>query len=238
MAIETKHRESNIELFRIIMMLLIVAHHYVVDSGLLGMIAEPPYTWKHYFLYVFGMWGKIGINCFVLITGYFMCKSEISVRKFLKLLFEICFYYIVIYLIFVLCGYEELSAYGIYYALNPCKQIANSFTSCFLIYYLLIPFLNVMVNHLTKREHALLIAICITFFVIWDRLPGVIYYYNYVGWFCVLHVIASYIRFYLPKYMEKAHNRHEVFRMAVWGGIRSLDSDWTMHYDRERLEYE
>ncbi len=29
-------RDSNIELYRIISMLLIVAHHYVVNSGLIG----------------------------------------------------------------------------------------------------------------------------------------------------------------------------------------------------------
>lgn len=37
-----RQRESNLELFRIITMLLIVAHHYVVNSGLLGRIYENP----------------------------------------------------------------------------------------------------------------------------------------------------------------------------------------------------
>ena len=31
---EKKHRDSNLELFRILTMLLIIAHHYVVNSGL------------------------------------------------------------------------------------------------------------------------------------------------------------------------------------------------------------
>lgn len=30
-----KHRETGVELFRIITMLIIVAHHYVVNSGLM-----------------------------------------------------------------------------------------------------------------------------------------------------------------------------------------------------------
>lgn len=68
-----KIRDSNIELFRIIMMLSIVTHHYVVSSGITDIIAIPPYSWQAYFLYIFGLWGKIGINCFVLITGYYMC---------------------------------------------------------------------------------------------------------------------------------------------------------------------
>ena len=33
-----KQRDSNLELFRIITMLLIVAHHYVVNSGLMEVI--------------------------------------------------------------------------------------------------------------------------------------------------------------------------------------------------------
>ena len=85
-------RLSNFELYRIIVMLLIVAHHYVVNSGVEPLMAENPLAAKSIFLYLLGMWGKTGINCFVLITGYFMCKKQITLRKFLKLLLEVEFY--------------------------------------------------------------------------------------------------------------------------------------------------
>ena len=235
MTSEVKHRESNIELFRIIMMLLIVAHHYVVNSGVLDAIIMPPYTWKHYFLYVFGMWGKIGINCFVLITGYFMCKSDITIRKFLKLLLEVLFYNIAIYTIFAISRYEPFSMKGILSAINPIGSIADSFTSCFLIYYLLIPFLNAMVNHITRKQHAVLIGLCMLFFVIWDQIPEVEYRFNYVGWFCVLHTIASYIRFYLFDSNEKANNRHEVLLVITGGGIRGYCCDRSVYDDRTRM---
>lgn len=70
-------------------MLFIVSHYYLVNSGLLPVIENftPPgneLSLKVCFFYLFGMWGKTGINCFVLITGYFMCKSQITLRKFLK----------------------------------------------------------------------------------------------------------------------------------------------------------
>lgn len=35
-----KQRDSNLELLRIITMLVIVAHHYVVNSGLISEILE------------------------------------------------------------------------------------------------------------------------------------------------------------------------------------------------------
>lgn len=227
-------RDSNIELFRIIMMWLIVAHHYVVNSGMLDAIWEPPYTWQNYFLYVFGMWGKIGINCFVLITGYFMCKSDITIRKFLKLFLEVLFYNVVIYAIFAISGYEPFTFAGMGKAINPIGSISNGFVSCFLIYYLLIPYLNKVVNNISKRQHQYLLAICFLFFVVWDQLPGIEYQYNYVGWFCVLHVVASYIRLYMPN-EGKTKNRHEVLLIITGGGIRNFVSYHTMLHDRKRL---
>ena len=85
-------RDTNLELYRIFCMLLIVAHHYVVNSGLLAEILNPlPLSAKSAYLYVLGMWGKVGINCFLMITGYFMCVSRITLRKFIKILAEIYF---------------------------------------------------------------------------------------------------------------------------------------------------
>ena len=44
-------RSSNIELFRILSMITIVAHHYVVNSGLLDCIEkQAPLEFKDYFL--------------------------------------------------------------------------------------------------------------------------------------------------------------------------------------------
>ena len=48
-----KHRETGVELFRIITMLIIVAHHYVVNSGL--MTEE----------YVLGGYSSILVPCIV-----------------------------------------------------------------------------------------------------------------------------------------------------------------------------
>lgn len=67
-------RESNLELFRIIAMFFIVAHHYVVNSGLTSSnspLITNPFCVKSIFYFCFGAWGKTGINCFVLITGFF-----------------------------------------------------------------------------------------------------------------------------------------------------------------------
>lgn len=50
-------RNSNIELYRIVLMLIIIAHHYVVNSGIMDSITKQnALNYKSIFSSVFG-WG-------------------------------------------------------------------------------------------------------------------------------------------------------------------------------------
>lgn len=191
-----KIRRSNLELYRIIVMLLIVTHHYVVNSGLMNIMSEDPASFQSLYLYLIGMWGKTGINCFVLITGYFMCRSNITLRKFLKLFLEIMFYNVVIWAIFVATGYESFSIKMMLKDVLPITSIHNGFTSCFLVFYLFIPFLNILVGNLDKKKHQYLLALCLFTYTFLAMIPKIHVVFNYVTWFSVLYLISSYIRLY------------------------------------------
>lgn len=196
---QPKTRNSNLELYRIIVMLLIIAHHYVVNSRLGGVLQENPLSERSIFFYLFGAWGKTGINCFIMITGYFMCKSQITHRKFLKLLFEVLFYNVIIYAIFIATGYESLSLTGIE-NLIPMRNLSTNFISCFLVFFFCIPFLNVLILHLNKQKHQQLIGLCLFIYTLHGTLPHTSVNMNYVSWFCVIYFIASYIRLYSIPY--------------------------------------
>ncbi len=191
-----KVRNSNLELYRIIVMLLIVIHHYVVNSGLMPMMEADPLNAKSLFLYIWGMWGKTGINCFVLITGYFMCQSEITLWKFLKLFLEMLFYSFTINLCFMAFGYGDISLVSFLWRLFPVHSITDGFASCYLVFFLFIPFLNILLRNINKRQHQLLLILLLGVYSLLYFLPYIKVSYNYVTWFCVLYVIGSYLRFY------------------------------------------
>ncbi len=206
-------RNSNLELFRIITMLLIVAHHYVVNSGLLavgGPVSANPLSWRSIFLLLFGAWGKTGINCFVLITGYFMCKSQISVKKFCKLLFEVEFYKIIIWAIFFVAGYESFSLSRLIDVILPVRILSGNFTGCYLIFFLFIPFLNILVKNMNEKQHIMLLMLCIFAYVIIGTIPSFGITMNYISWFIVLYFISSYIRLYDKKIFNNC---------KIWGFI-------------------
>ena len=93
----TQGRNSNLELLRIILMLLIVAHHFVVNSGITEVYDLKGSPVNTLFLELWGMWGKTAINVFVLISGYFMCTSKLTWKRFLKIVMEVKFYHIVMF---------------------------------------------------------------------------------------------------------------------------------------------
>lgn len=200
-----KTRNSNLELYRIICMIMIVAHHYVVNSGLTGT-AGPLYSCafssKGVFLWLLGMWGKTGINCFMMITGYFMCISKITARKFVKLLAQIYFYNILIYVLFLISGYETLSGLRIVKLLIPFWGFGGDFIGCFIVFYLTIPFWTILVKNMNKRQHGLLLLLLLGCYTLLGSIPTFRVSFNYITWFGIIFLTASYIRLYPMKIFE------------------------------------
>lgn len=177
-------------------MLLIVAHHYVVNSGLTDCISNNPLSSSSIFFLLFGAWGKTGINCFVLITGYFMCKSEITLRKFLRLFLWIITYSVIITGIFTVCEYTPLGILKMWWDVIPLKNIGDGFNSGFLTFFLTIPFLNILIRNISKKQHILLIVLLLFIYTLHGSIPKFQVMMNYASWFMTLYFISSYLRLY------------------------------------------
>ncbi len=173
-----------------------------------------PLSLRSAFVLLFGAWGKTGINCFVLITGYFMCKSRITAKKFLKLVLEICFYSTAIYLIFVFTGYTIFSLKGVFLAICPFARTQDDiFVTCYPIFYLFIPFLNYLIQNISKRMHLILIVTSLLVFSVWASIPTFEMPHDYILWFSILYFIASYIRLYPSKMLENT---------KMWGIVTTV----------------
>ncbi len=200
-------------------MFIIVAHHYVANSGVIQLICEEAnLTGKSIFMLLFGWGGDTGINCFIMITGYFMCKQSITPKKFLKLCLEVMFYNITIYAVFLIFGGAELSIKEIMRAVLPISAVTNSFVPAYLIFYLLIPFLNILIGAMNEKQHIRLVALGLfTYTVLSTMVLEVVF--NYVTWFSVVYMVASYIRLYPKKIFDNG---------KLWGilAAASLLASW------------
>ncbi len=202
---KVKQRQSNFELLRIILMLVIIAHHFVVNSGITDYFQV--HSYKTLYLILFGMWGKTAINVFVLITGYFMCKSEFKWEKVLKLFLEVKFYKILFFIIFLVCGYEVLNLNSIKDVLFNCIYGINvGFVGTFLFFYMLIPFLNKFIKAVDKKTLGNLILFLLFIFTIIPTFFRNEVASNIFCWYITLYFIAAYVRLYPLKIMDNNKN--------------------------------
>ena len=101
-----------------------------------------------------------------------------------------------IWAIFVATGYESFWIKIMLKDVLPITSIHDGFTSCFLVFYLFIPFLNILVGNLDKKKHQYLLALCLFTYTFLAMVPKIHVVFNYVTWFSVLYLISSYIRLY------------------------------------------
>ena len=93
-----KKRESNIELLRILSMFMIIAHHFSVHGN---FILEKIPLLNKIWLQLLSSGGKIGVNIFIIISGFFLINSKkVNMNKIIKLLAQLLFYSILIFIIF------------------------------------------------------------------------------------------------------------------------------------------
>lgn len=196
-SIPENRRDSNLELLRIIAMVLIVSHHYVVNSSMFfadGPVFSDLLAPKSVFAALLGCWGKSAINCFVLISGFYMCRSKITAKKFAKLFCEWMFYRLVINAVLWITGVEPFTAGTFFREVLPVTNIASNFAPCYMLFFLMIPFLNVLLQGLKQKQHALLALLLLAVYVGLGTFHAITF--NYISWFAVLYIAAAYIRLY------------------------------------------
>lgn len=103
--------------------------------------------------------GKIGVNIFVLIAGYFMINSNFKLKKLVGLWTEVLTFTISIYLICVLTGLESFSVKGVILAFIPAITNQYWFFTTYFALYLLIPIINHMINKFSEREFMCMITV-------------------------------------------------------------------------------
>lgn len=190
----TKTRNSAFELLRIISMILIIMHHYSIHAGFDFM---SPLTPRLCFAQFLDMGGKIGVNLFVLISGYFLCKSEFKWERILRLELQVIFYSVLIPLMFYIFAPGKASLKDIIKGFTPIRSGEYWFYTVYFFLAIISPFLNKMISSLEKKDFQKLIILLIFLWVVVPLLPkfGALLY-SLLGWFILLYLCAAYIRFY------------------------------------------
>lgn len=190
-------RNSNIELLRIILILIIIMHHLIVHGVNLklmknGQLEMNNINIQAMFINTFII---IGVNVFIFISGYYGIKFKII--KLIKLIGEMIFYSLIINLIFIISGINELNLKMIISSLLPIK--IWWFLTCYIILLVVSPYLNIIIDNSNKIEQYILILILTVIICVFGTtgvLPNIVPYSDgYNLWNCIyIYLLARVLR--------------------------------------------
>lgn len=193
-------RESNIELLRIVSMILVLVSHasYVslnpptqcdisasMDSAFLRGISESL--------------SVVCVNAFIMVSGWYGIK--VRTIRFVELIFQVFFVSITIYLVMKMLGLTQLMNVNGWLEMILIKHRGYWFVKAYIILYLFAPVLNVFVQNYSRKQ---LKVFLMAFFMV-----QIVYgFYHYGGWyaggysplsFMGLYLLARYMRLYPSK---------------------------------------
>ena len=194
--IEHRRTHFGLELLRIVSMILIVSFHYLLHSGLWYQIHIPNGILAGY-LRPF----DVGVNCFVLISGFFLVNSTsgFSFEKLCKLWKPVVFYSVAFFLLRVFYFQDiDFTGLNLFKTLLPIRYKAYWFISNYFCMYLLSPFLGKLARSLTQKEYLKFIGVLLVTFSFYsffriDATPFGVTALS-VSWFITLYFIGGYFR--------------------------------------------
>ncbi len=115
---------------------------------------------------IFKIWGGIGDNIFILITGYFSINYKLKFEKIFRLYFELTLYSIVLYIIACSIGICVYSKKGIFQAVFPFISGGGYwFIVHYLILMFILPIITVGANNLSLKQFKIIITFFTFIFV-------------------------------------------------------------------------
>ena len=198
-----KTRDSNMELLRVIAMLLIMVIH--ASNRALPMpnaediVSNPSSTLLQFIARGFSI---MGVDVFVMLSGWYGIRPRLS--RLAELLFQILFFGVVCLSAYVLVNRQLPFSLGeTILTLFILDDTSYWFIKCYLGLYLFAPVLNTFVEHATKRQFALtlcgLFAFQFVFGWVFEATAWIRAGYS-LPFFMCLYLLARFMRKHHPKF--------------------------------------
>ena len=195
-------RLNNFEALRILAMFMVIVLHYLYKGKLLTSAADN-FTFVSYVAWLVEAFAIVAVNVYVLITGYFMCESNMKPKRLIQIVCQVLWYTLLIPVVLAVLGIVEFGSFDTYDWLRfvfPVHMKHYWFVTAYVILMLLVPFLNAGIQHMSQKQLAFFTALL----TVYQTLPKSVLPVkftddeagNHVLWLVCLYLIAAYIRKY------------------------------------------
>lgn len=197
-----KKRDANFELLRIIAMFMIVTLHYTQNSGVLEN--NGTFSLQNIFFIFLNTVCSVGVNCFVLISGYYLITSKFKIQKIIHLWGLVLFYSLGIFLLYKIANHsvvDQMNPIETIYVFTPVLNVHYWFIVPYIALYIIFPFLNKMINALNQKQLKAILIIFFALMCVINNITPLNQNFEAVGghsilWFMFLYSVGAYIKKY------------------------------------------
>ena len=211
-------RLSNYELLRVISMVLIVYHHFALHSK---WNFEEELTPKKYLMFAIASWGKVGVDLFMMLTGYFLNGKGVRASSFLRTWIRVIMWSWMIFT--VMCFRRPMWWNDVMEGIFPVTFFSYWFVTSYIITVLLSHGLGKMAINLTRKEYAGMLTVM--FYTLSISSYSFSYVYSDVLWFMFLFLIGSF--FHLHQSLFAKISTQVLIWCLVWAvAVNLLSIYW------------
>lgn len=194
-------RNANFELLRIVCMFMIVLGHSMSHTGLAETVQVFSFNW--FLVQILQSLIVVEVNCYVLISGYFLCESIFKPKRVFNLWITAIFWSVLLTVISLIVRIGQI---GFTDLLKACLTVTSRrywFVTSYILMYLFVPFLNNAIRTMDQRKHASFLIMYFSVFIVlqnfavWDEFT--LTSAHSPLFFIFLYMTAAYIRKYPPK---------------------------------------
>lgn len=211
-----KERESGIELYKVIAIFLIVLSHVIqtltepnyvlgIGEGTFINIATATTNLNVLLLAVFRICGALGNNMFFICSAWFLVNSKkMSLKKVVHMILDVWIINMIVLIALRSIG-VQLQISDTVKTFFPTTFANNWYITCYLLFYMIHPFLNRMIEQLSINEHLALTSFLFVIYFIVPVLPLEeinLFFANEFVIFLATYVIVSFIEIYKNEWTE------------------------------------
>ena len=183
-------RNSSVELLRIVSMLFIVISHASFHGGFPKDGSS--FQINDLFLDWFTL-GNLGVDIFVMITGYYMCEKELKIQRILKLLSQVWFYSLLSLLFGIVIKYKFTIKTVISFLFPTIFSTWWFFTAYFVIM-ILSPFINTFIDSIDRNKHKICISVMLTMWVVIPTFTNQKMFESEIPQFLMFYLIGAFLK--------------------------------------------
>lgn len=220
-------RNYGIDTLRILSMFMVVVLHIL---GLGGALPESTnsLTASFSFLALLKCMAYCAVDCYALITGYVCIHSKHQYKRLLTLWLQVIFYTIIITSLTAALQPGTVGLRDFYNALLPMITNQYWYFTAYVGLFVLMPFLNKMLLHSTKRQQQ---ALFVGSFTLLSLLPLIAPNGDIMGsakgcsmlWLVALYLVGAYIKLHEPDFRFLSKKWCLLLYCAciliIWGGV-------------------